>query len=70
MSRCKNCNKPRDIHKAESFHCPLGRRTRAGYIFFSKESIYEEEKSQENRNSQGNCKPINGSYKKDKKEQE
>lgn len=29
--RCASCKKPREQHKARTFECPRGPRTRAGY---------------------------------------
>lgn len=32
--KCKNCGKLYDLHNATTQHCPVGRKTRAGYIHY------------------------------------
>lgn len=29
--KCKHCNKVRGLHKANTFECPAGMKTRVGY---------------------------------------
>lgn len=39
--RCKHCGKPRGYHQAVTLKCPIGPRTRVGYIGFCREQAYE-----------------------------
>lgn len=34
VKRCKNCHKEKGSHKAKTFECPSGLKTRIGYIHF------------------------------------
>jgi len=38
--RCALCRKPKGIHKAVTLHCPVGMKTRVGYVQFSATETY------------------------------
>jgi hypothetical protein len=40
IDRCGICGKARGDHKSETLNCPIGSRTRAGYIQFSMRKHY------------------------------
>lgn len=40
--KCVHCGKPKGEHKATTFHCPVGRRTRIGQIHFHAMQVFEE----------------------------
>ena len=33
--KCKNCGKEKGLHQAKTLACPVGRKTKIGYISFS-----------------------------------
>lgn len=39
--KCRHCGKPRYSHKAKTFHCPVGRKTRIGYLDYSETNTYQ-----------------------------
>lgn len=39
---CIHCRRHRDNHKALTLHCPVGLRTRVGYIHFHDTQVFEE----------------------------
>lgn len=39
--KCKNCYKPEGEHKAVTKNCPVGRKTRVGYINYNFCQVYE-----------------------------
>jgi hypothetical protein len=41
LPKCKHCGKERGLHLARTFHCPLGRATRAGITAFHRSQVYE-----------------------------
>lgn len=40
MSKCINCGKPKLEHKAKSFACPQGRKTKVGYLRFDASRVF------------------------------
>lgn len=42
--KCKHCGKGKGVHKAQSLHCPVGMRTRVGYVQFHNRYTFEEDK--------------------------
>ena len=41
---CKHCKKSKLVHKATDLACPIGKKTRIGYITFSSDKKYEPKK--------------------------
>jgi len=42
--KCKHCGKKKTEHKYRTFECPIGQKTRIGYIGYSSTKRYEEDK--------------------------
>lgn len=42
--KCKHCGRIKMKHNAMTKACPVGRRSRAGFIHYSNRTSYEEEK--------------------------
>jgi len=40
LVRCSLCHKTKGDHKAVSLHCPVGMKTRVGYVQFSATDTY------------------------------
>lgn len=38
--KCKICGKKRGNHKAITLNCPMGRKSRIGYIMFSDKDVF------------------------------
>jgi len=43
--RCKHCGKTKGMHQNKTHSCPVGLKTRIGYITYSKDTVFEEKKS-------------------------
>lgn len=41
MQKCINCKKEKGLHKSNTYNCPIGLKTRIGYIHFSEEKVFE-----------------------------
>lgn len=41
LPKCKHCKKIKGLHQAKTLNCPLGSKTRIGYITFSKTQTFE-----------------------------
>lgn len=40
MDKCKNCKKPKGEHQARTLNCPIGKKTRIGFIHYSTELVF------------------------------
>ncbi len=41
QDKCVHCKKAKGQHHAQSFACPVGSKTRIGYIHYSKKTRWE-----------------------------
>lgn len=39
--KCKHCGKSKGDHQAKSLHCPMGRKSRIGYITYDPNKTFE-----------------------------
>lgn len=40
-TRCKHCKKARGNHQAKTRMCPIGKKTRIGYIHYNDKQVFE-----------------------------
>lgn len=40
--KCANCGKVRGYHRAKTFNCPTGAKTRVGYIHFDSKQVFKD----------------------------
>ncbi len=40
-TKCKHCKKEKGLHQAKTLACPVGSKTRIGYICFSQTTTFE-----------------------------
>lgn len=46
---CKHCKKQRGYHQAKTLSCPVGSKTRIGYITFHPTQVFEARKSRKKK---------------------
>jgi hypothetical protein len=53
MEKCKHCGKSRGNHQSSTGLCPVGRRSRVGYISFHGSNVFEPRKPREAKKRPG-----------------
>jgi hypothetical protein len=41
FEKCKNCGKIKGEHKGGTLNCPVGRKTRIGYLVYHSTQVFE-----------------------------